>query len=343
MADRFFYPPQVSLERTQLVNLEGVVDVSDHHRAVCVDNAVMLDENVPSGIGFVKDSKYIDQLHKTTIAAVFVQPDMLDRVPSQTLGLACENPRLCFARVVKLLYPFVEDAVPAERTTTLIDSSVQLGKNVRLGHGVVIGKNASLGDHCHVGDYTVIADHCRIGHNARIGRFNHLQYSIIGNDFMCGNHNSIGARGFAFEPTRTGMFTIPQLGLLRIGHGVRISDGCSVDRGALGDTLISDHVQIESQCKIGHNTSIGAFTVMTGQVAIAGSTKIGNGVRIAGKVGFKGFITVGDGAIIMAHSAVTKDVPKGQQVFGVPAMPYKDFVARQYVLNKLTRNKQREQ
>ena len=336
MVHRLFYPSQTLFTADLLASLPAVVRVQGELTEP-IAHAVELHEGGSGCIGFLKESKYLNDLRQTTVSAVIVPEECIDSVPKACFAIISEDPRVSFAAVLARLYPQVFDTVAESVSSEAIDPSAKVAPDVRLGRGVIIGAHAEIGAGSQIGDYTVIGAHVRLGKNCRVGRHNTIRYTLAGDDFWCDDHNAIGCAGFAFEPFAGRYHPIAQVGLLRIGHGVHVTSGCSIDRGALGDTIIEDMVQIESLCKIGHNVHIGKGTAIVGLCAVAGSAKIGQGVRIAGKVGVNGFTTIGDGATIMACSAVTKNVVANTTVFGVPAVELKEFGARTHEIHKLVK------
>ncbi len=50
---------------------------------------------------------------------------------------------------------------------------------------------------------------------------------------------------------------IEQLGGLEIGDNVEIGAGCTIDRGAISNTMIFDGVKLDNQIHIAHNVSLG--------------------------------------------------------------------------------------
>ena len=75
----------------------------------------------------------------------------------------------------------------------------------------------------------------------------------------------------------------------------------TIDRGALGDTIIERGVKIDNQVQIGHNCHIGHDTVICGCTGIVGSSRIGAHCVLAGGVGVGG-----DGPVHIAdHSVVS--------------------------------------
>ena len=60
---------------------------------------------------------------------------------------------------------------------------------------------------------------------------------------------------------------MPQLGGVRVGDDCEIGANTTIDRGALGDTVLEEDVRLDNQIQIGHNVDIGAHTAMAGCVA----------------------------------------------------------------------------
>jgi UDP-3-O-[3-hydroxymyristoyl] glucosamine N-acyltransferase len=118
----------------------------------------------------------------------------------------------------------------------------------------------------------------------------------------------IGADGFGFAPSAQGWVKIAQLGSVRIGDDVEIGANCSIDRGALDDTVIGSGCKLDNQVQVGHNVRIGAGTAIAGCVGIAGSAVIGERCMIGGGVGVAGHITLCDGAVIGGMTLVERSI-----------------------------------
>ena len=85
----------------------------------------------------------------------------------------------------------------------------------------------------------------------------------------------IGADGFGLAFDKDHWVKVPQLGIVRIGDDCEIGANTTIDRGAIGDTILDNDVRIDNQVQIAHNVRIGSHTAMAGMVGIAGSTQIG--------------------------------------------------------------------
>ena len=106
----------------------------------------------------------------------------------------------------------------------------------------------------------------------------------------------------------------------------------TVDRGALGNTILEDGVKIDNHVHVAHNSYIGANTAIAGQSGMAGSVKIGKNCQIAGQVGIVGHIEIADNVIVMAKTLVTKSLKEAGVYSGVmPIQKHKDslkFIAK---------------
>ena len=101
---------------------------------------------------------------------------------------------------------------------------------------------------------------------------------------------------------------VPQLGNVRIGNDVEIGANTSIDRGAIGDTIVENGVKIDNQIQLGHNDHIGEHTTISGQTGLAGSVKIGRKCVIGGGVGIADNVEIADEVILAGRSNVAKSI-----------------------------------
>jgi UDP-3-O-[3-hydroxymyristoyl] glucosamine N-acyltransferase len=112
-----------------------------------------------------------------------------------------------------------------------------------------------------------------------------------------------------------------------IGNDVEIGAGTTIDRGALGDTVISDGVKLDNQIQVGHNVQIGAHTAIAGCVGIAGSAVIGMRCTLGGGAVILGHLTIADDVNVSAGTLVTKSIARAGTYSGaVPFLEHGDWL-----------------
>jgi sugar O-acyltransferase (sialic acid O-acetyltransferase NeuD family) len=132
--------------------------------------------------------------------------------------------------------------------------------------------------------------------------------------------NKAATKGFGFE-------TIIHPNV-EMSEYVKIGTGTVILAGSIISTNINigKHVQINLDCTIGHDAIFEDFSTIAPGVHISGWVHLGKRVRIGtGAVVVDGSseerLSIGDDVIIGAGASVTKSIPAGLTVVGVPAKP----------------------
>jgi UDP-3-O-[3-hydroxymyristoyl] glucosamine N-acyltransferase len=137
----------------------------------------------------------------------------------------------------------------------------------------------------------------------------------------------VGGDGFGFAPVKDGSFyKIRQTGRVIIEEDVEIGANTTIDRAAVGDTIVRRGSKLDNLVQVGHGAQIGEDCVLAAQVGLAGSTRLGRGVWVGGQAGFAGHLEVGDKAIITAQSGTSHDIPPGAVVSGSPAFDNSEWL-----------------
>ena len=148
----------------------------------------------------------------------------------------------------------------------------------------------------------------------------------------------LGADGFGMAEERGRWLKIPQVGRLRIGADVEIGANTTIDRGALGDTVLEDDVKLDNLVQIGHNCRIGAHTAIAGCAGIAGSTRIGRNCKIGGAAMIAGHLEIADGTVISGATGVFDSISEAGVYTAVfPALPHGDWKQVASVVRRLRR------
>ena len=132
-----------------------------------------------------------------------------------------------------------------------------------------------------------------------------------------GENTVLGGQGFGWYGTPPKRF--PHIGGIRFGREVEIGSCTTIDRGAIGDTIIGSYVKIDNGVHIGHNANIGDRSILTAHCVIGGSAVIGEDCWIGLGAQIKNQIKIGDGVTVGMGAIVVKDVPDGVTVVGNPA------------------------
>ena len=185
-----------------------------------------------------------------------------------------------------------------------------------------MGHYVEIGEECMIDDSAKIMKGCTVGARCRIGEDSLLfpnvtVYSdcVVGNNVTIHSGTVIGSDGFGYATHDGVHHKVLQVGKVRIEDNVEIGSNCSIDRAALGETVIGEGTKIDNLVQIAHNVKIGRRCIIVAQAGISGSTKLGEYVTLAGQVGLIGHIEIGDRAIIIAQSGVPKSL-KGDKIYG---------------------------
>src|SRR5205823_7321976 len=111
----------------------------------------------------------------------------------------------------------------------------------------------------------------------------------------------IGSDGFGYVFHQGVHRKVPQIGNVIIHDDVEIGANVTIDRGALGSTIIGKGAKIDNLVQIAHNVVVGEHCIIVSQAGIAGSTKLGNYVTLAGQAGLAGHLNIGSQATIAAQ------------------------------------------
>jgi UDP-3-O-[3-hydroxymyristoyl] glucosamine N-acyltransferase len=140
----------------------------------------------------------------------------------------------------------------------------------------------------------------------------------------------VGSDGFGYIPDEKGEFIkVPQIGNVILEDNVELGSNVSIDRAAMGSTILRKGVKLDNLVQIAHNVEVGENTVMSAQVGIAGSTKIGRNCMFGGQAGVVGHSEIADFVMLGAQSGAKKSITKPGKYFGSPAIEFKDAFRRE--------------
>lgn len=258
---------------------------------------------------FLANPKYRPHLLATQAGAVVLDAASADSCP--TAVLIATHPYLTYARIAALLQP-PPLLPPGTHDTAVVDPSAQIDATAHVGAHAVIGAGCVLAARTVIGPGCVLGAQVSIGTDTRlIANVTVCDGSQLGERCIVNPSAVIGSEGFGFAPDpASGWVKVPQVGAVRIGNDVEIGAGTTIDRGAIGDTIIEDGVKLDNQIQIAHNVRIGAHTAMAAFVGVSGSTTIGSHCMIAGQVGIAGHLSICDHVVVTGKSMVSASIRK---------------------------------
>jgi UDP-3-O-[3-hydroxymyristoyl] glucosamine N-acyltransferase len=286
----------------------------------------------PGDLTFAENETFFQKAEQSAAAAILIDGPFTS---SRKTVIRVANARIAFARVLPLFFPERTFAPGLDPTavaapsahidpTAHIGPHCVIGEEAKIGPGVVLQGGNHIGDHCLIGAHSrlfpnvVLYDQTQIGQRVRI----HAG-AVIGSDGF----------GYVFD---SGLHRkVPQVGHVIVQDDVEIGANVTIDRGALGPTLIGKGTKIDNLVQIAHNVSIGEHCLVVAQVGVAGSTKIGHYTTLAGQVGITGHLKIGNKVIIAAQSGVIHDVPDGGKWLGSPAQPDRQAKRQMIAIQRL--------
>ena len=290
---------------------------------------------------FVESDRHLEDALNSNASAVIAGEFAAGSAGRKPL-LISKRPRLAFATAAKLLYPRTIHSAGIH-ASAVVDSSAKIAPTAGVGALAVIEANAVIGERsfiasgCYIGEGVAIGDDCEVYPRVVI-----YPGTTLGRRVVVHAGAVLGSDGFGFVRDETfGRYVkFPQVGRLLIGDYVEIGANCTIDRGALDETVIGPGTKFDNMVHIGHNCSVGANVVIAAQTGISGSCSIGDDCLLGGQVGLGDHAALEAGAILGGQAGVLPNKTirgKGVVYWGTPVKPVREYLKELATLTRLTR------
>jgi acetyltransferase-like isoleucine patch superfamily enzyme len=239
---------------------------------------------------------------------------------------------------------------------SIIDADVEIGDDVTIGSFVHVCAGAAIGAGSVIGDHVTICADAKIGAGCLISDF-----AMVGKRPRLAPTSTAKAgelKGLVLgEGCSVGSHTVLMAGSV-FGRGCLVGDNAGVrERCRSGDNVVVGRgVTVENDTEIGSRTKIQSGAYVTAYVLIEedcfiapmvvttndnfmGRTEarfkslkgctVRRGARVGGGSHILPGVEIGEEAFVATGSVVTRDVPPGKLVMGVPAKVVRDVPADQ--------------
>jgi UDP-3-O-[3-hydroxymyristoyl] glucosamine N-acyltransferase len=232
--------------------------VGDSHRTIA--GVATLEQAGADHLSFLANPRYRRLAAVTRAGAlVLAEADRAALFPGgseASVLIVCESAYAWFAFAAQALAPRAAPA-PGCAPSAVVHASAQVDPSSSIGPMAVVEEGACIGPAAQVLAGCYVGREVRIGESTRLNPGVRIYHGCrIGARCILHSGCVIGADGFGFAPFRGQWVKIPQTGAVLIGDDVEIGAGSTIDRGAIGDTVIEDGVKIDNLVQIGHNCRI---------------------------------------------------------------------------------------
>jgi UDP-3-O-[3-hydroxymyristoyl] glucosamine N-acyltransferase len=300
--------------------------------ALVVKGFAPADRAQPGDLTFAENESYFARAEQSAASAVIIDGPF---VSTRKVLIRVPSARIAFAKVLPLFFPEPQFP-PGVHPTAIVPPSCRIDPTAHLGPYCV------LSDRVQIGPRTVLQGGDFIGPNCILGEEVTLFPNVtlypcteIGNRVRIHSGTVIGSDGFGYVQDAGIHRKVPQIGSVLIRDDVEIGANVTIDRGALGPTIIGRGTKIDNLVQIAHNVTLGEHCLVVSQAGIAGSSKLGNYVVLAGQVGIAGHLKIGNHVSVAAQSGVMRSIPDGEKWLWSPAQPDRQAKRQMIALQQL--------
>jgi len=285
------------------------------------------DRAQPGDLTFAENENYIARAEQSAASAIIIDTPVAS---SRKTLIRVPSARIAFAKVLPLFFP--EPAFPAGvHPTAIIPASARIDPTAHIGPHCIVGEKARIGARSVLQGLNSVGADCLLGEDVNLfPNVTLYARTEVGNRVRIHSGTVVGADGFGYVLDNGTHRKVPQIGYVILCDDVELGANVTVDRGALGPTLVGKGTKVDNLVQIAHNVTVGEHCILVSQCGIAGSTKLGNYVVLGGQVGLAGHLKIGNRVSVAAQSGVMHNIPDGEKWLWSPAQP--DRIAKRQMI-----------
>jgi UDP-3-O-[3-hydroxymyristoyl] glucosamine N-acyltransferase len=291
-------------------------------RLIC--NAAAIESAGPDAITFVLDESHVSRLEACRAGAVILNSKIAAGIAAteNTSLIVVADPHAAFQQILPQFRKIRGKPTRGISPQAYVSPSAKIGADCYVGPGASIGDDVEIGTGCDIHPGAAIGPGCVLANDVVVYANAVLYQDVtLGDRVIIHSGAVIGADGFGYRFTDGRFIKIPQLGTVEIHEDAEIGACTTIDRGAIGPTIVGAGTKLDNLIMIAHNCELGKHNVFASQVGMAGSCSTGDYVRLGGQVGIKDHVRLNSGCMVGAKGGVHKDIPEGEIWIGYPATP----------------------
>jgi UDP-3-O-[3-hydroxymyristoyl] glucosamine N-acyltransferase len=202
------------------------------------------DRAQPGDLTFAENESYFARAEVSAAAAVIVDGPYTS---NRKVLIRVPNARIAFAKVLPLFFPGTNISLPGSipvlscHQQPRVDPSAHIGPYCVLRDDVRVGARSVLQGGNYIGIRSVIGEDCNLFPNVTV-----YPTTEIGNRVRIHSGTVLGSDGFGYVQDGGIHRKVPQIGSVIIRDDVEIGANVTVDRGALGPTIIGRGTKIDN-------------------------------------------------------------------------------------------------
>jgi UDP-3-O-[3-hydroxymyristoyl] glucosamine N-acyltransferase len=300
--------------------------------AISLNRFAPADRAEPGDLTFAENETYFVRAEQSAAAAIIIDGPFTS---AKKVLIRVPNARVAFAKVLPLFFP-EPSYPPGIHPTAIVPPGARVDATAHIGPYCVLSDNARIGARSVLHGLNHVGTDCNLGEDVHLFP-NVVLYPgcEIGNRVRIHSGTVIGADGFGYVSDAGSHRKVPQIGNVIIRDDVEIGSNVTIDRGALGATIVGRGTKIDNLVQLGHNVITGEHCLIVSQTGIAGSTKLGNNVVLGGQVGLAGHLKLGNDVSVAAQSGVMHNIPDGETWIWTPAQPDRQAKRQMIALQQL--------